>query len=209
MKKVLFLTLCLSALGSCRLSQNFHVVEDGKVYRSAQPPYEELISAHEMFGIKTVLNLRGGNRDNDWYLDEVRAVEETGMTLINIGMSARRLPHKEDLVQLLDVLENAEYPILIHCQAGADRTGEAVAIYMMEYMGKSKSEALKQALSFKTLHLEWRHPAKKYFIRAWEGLDWAYNVYDPCEFGEHYSKEEYCTGSGVLLRQPATEEDDT
>lgn len=210
MIRFMMLAISLLFLGSCRLAYNFHEVDPGQIYRSAQPTYEELVTAHEVFGIKTVLNLRGERPGEGWYEEEMQAIEDRGMSIITIGMSASRLPHKEDLEVLLDALENAERPILIHCKAGADRTGEAVAIYMMEYMGKSKREALREALSFRTLHLEWAKPAKKHFIRSWEGLDWAYNIYDPCDYEDrYYSHDDYCTGSGVLVRKALTEDEDT
>ena len=38
-------------------------------------------------------------------------------------MSATRAPTPEVLVRLLDALNSAERPLLMHCKSGADRTG--------------------------------------------------------------------------------------
>ena len=55
MIRFMMLAISLLFLGSCRLAYNFHEVDPGQIYRSAQPTYEELVTAHEVFGIKTVL----------------------------------------------------------------------------------------------------------------------------------------------------------
>lgn len=170
---------------------NFHEVDPGNFYRSAQLyPWEieEYVAEH---GIKTVINLRGARPGSNWYDRETAVLEKLGAQQIDISMSASRIPHRADLLRLLEAYENAPRPILIHCRVGADRTGEAAALYQMLYMGKTKEEALKM-LSFKYGHMEFVFPAKRYFIKeVWQGLDWAYNDYDPCT-GEydHYSPED-------------------
>lgn len=174
MKNLILLIILFLAVGC-----NLHEIDEGKYFRSAQLSGEELESVIKEHGIKTVINLRGA-KDVDWYREEAAVTERMGVTLISIGMSAKRLPHREDLIKLLDAFKTAERPMLIHCQGGADRTGEASAIYQMLYMGKTKKEALKM-LTPKYFHIKKRMPAKRYFIKElWQGEDWAYNEYDPC-----------------------------
>ena len=93
-------------------------------------------------------------------------------------MSANSIPSKENLLKLLSLYYEAPRPILIHCQGGADRTGEAAALWVLTQMGQSKHEALKQ-LALKYGHQESKKPAKAHFIRMWQGRDWAFNEYDP------------------------------
>ena len=38
------------------------------------------------------------------------------------------------------------YPVLIHCNAGLNRTGVMVAVYRMEYQGWSRAEAFRDTL---------------------------------------------------------------
>lgn len=162
---------------------NFHEIDKDKFFRSEQlsgKEFEKMIRKH---GIKTIINLRGES-DSDWYKEEISAAQKHNVTHISIGMSAKRLPHKKDLIKLLESFESAVRPILIHCQGGADRTGEASAIYQMLYMGKSKDEALKM-LTIRYFHLKERMPAKRYFIKdLWNGVEWVYNEYEPCK-GEY------------------------
>lgn len=185
----------MALLSGCH--PNFHEVDPGKLYRSAQLTGEELDQAIHTFGIRTVINLRGENPGKDWYDAEARVTQQAGVKLISIPMMASRIPHRKDLIDLLDAFEKSERPILIHCQAGADRTGEASAIYEMEYMGKSRKEALKM-LTLKYDHLELAAPSKRYFIGVYGGKDWAYHTYDPCaQDYRYYDKQKYCSGQTV------------
>jgi len=178
---VLTLFALAPALSSC--AQHVWTVDPGDLYRSGQLDGAQLEEAIERYRIRTIINLRGENPGKAWY-DEERAVAEAhGVTLVDIGMSARRLPHRDDLVRLLDAFHEAERPILVHCYGGVDRTGEACAIYSMEHLGESREEALRQ-LSFCFGHLPFIYPAKRYFIGLWEGEEWARSEYDPCS-GEY------------------------
>ena len=170
-----FLTLMLS---SC----NLHIVDEGQLYRSGQMTQEELTKAVDTLGIKTIINLRGSAPDKEWYRKEKKAAQRLGVEHIDIRMSAKRLPHRDDLLELLKAFQSAERPILIHCQGGADRTGEASALYKMIYMGESKEVALKQLNLFGYGHVKQRFPAKRYFIKhVWQGEEWMLENYKPCQ----------------------------
>jgi len=187
----LFSVLALS-VSACRLSINFHEVDPGKFYRSAQLTGEEFQIAIDQVGIRTIINLRGEGPGEAWFEDEEAVASRNGVQLVNIGMSARRFPHREDLLKLLDTLETADRPILVHCQMGADRTGEASAIYQMLYQGKTKAQAMKM-LSPVYYHIEALMPAKDAFVRIFKGRDWAYDEYDPCLLDtRYYNHEKFC-----------------
>ena len=183
-----------SAVQAGVLGSNFHEIDPGRYYRSAQLSEKKLDHYMQKHGIKTVINLRGARPGADWYDEEVQVVEKNQGVLIDIGMSARRLPHRKDLMTLLEAFEKAERPILVHCQAGADRTGEASAIYQMLYMGKTKKQALKM-LRLKYHHVEMFKPAKKYFIKkVWTDVDDMIENYHPCRANwKYYEKEEHCS----------------
>ena len=175
---------------------NFHEVQKGVLYRSNQPSMEDILEVVPKYGIKTILNLRGEKNGSEWYEEEKTAVQMASVILINISMSASKLPHRDAVRKLIEVFDTANYPIWIHCQGGADRTGEAVAIFMMEYLQKSKEYAMKQGLTWKKFHFKWRYPAKDYFIEElWQGREWAMNEYDPCVYEypqKYYDKEQLC-----------------
>ncbi len=162
---------------------NFYAVVPGTIYRSAQPRARDLARTIEQCGIKTVLNLRGVNAGKSWYDEEARIVEEKGIKLVSIPMSARTVPTKENLITLLDTFENQDnYPMLVHCRAGADRSGEAIAIYAIEYMGYTHRKAAKEMLQIKYRHFHWFTPAKRYFIEhVYQNPVWAREEYNHCE----------------------------
>ena len=121
---------------------NFHEIEPGQAYRSAQPTGEQLAAVIETHGIRTVVNLRGENEGELWYDDEASVCQAMGVTLANHAISANSLPYAERMVDITDTLLTADYPILIHCESGADRTGAISAIYRMLVLGHDKADAL-------------------------------------------------------------------
>jgi protein tyrosine/serine phosphatase len=176
------------------LGPNFYEIDPGRYYRSAQLSAKEFDLYIKKHKIRTIINLRGAEPTERWYREELTVSEKHGVEHFDIPMLAEALPHKENLIRLLDLFKNAPRPILVHCQGGADRTGEASALYQMLYMGKTEEQALKM-LTFKYHHLAFRKPAKRYFIKdLWQGEDWAYNHYDPCEgkFKYYDTNTAYC-----------------
>jgi protein tyrosine phosphatase (PTP) superfamily phosphohydrolase (DUF442 family) len=175
----LLLLIILISTSGCRWTKNFYEVDPGKFYRSAQLTKEEFQQVIETHGIKTILNLQGPH-DEQWFYDEVEVAKKNNVRLVNIPMNALRLPHRDHILRLMHTLEKAERPILVHCQSGSDRTGEASVLYQMEYMGKTKEEALNNQLGIKYLHFRLFTPAKKYFIDLYQGPEWVKQKYDPC-----------------------------
>lgn len=155
---------------------NFHVVEEGKFYRSQQLSAEVLEKYIKRFGIKTVISLRGDD-DTEWWQKERFAAEHNGALFFSLGMSAIYLTSKSDLTKLLTIYQEAPRPILVHCIGGADRTGEASALWVLDQQKKDKSEA-RQQLSIKYGHRKYKNSAKDFLIELWQGRDWAFNVYD-------------------------------
>jgi hypothetical protein len=186
---------------------NFHAVKEGELYRSAQPSATELRSVVKDYNIQSVINLRGAQIGQSWYDIEKRVSDELRLQRVDIGMSAARLPHREDLILLLDGFRDLPRPILIHCKAGADRTGEAAAIFAIEYLKWSREDALRQLREYYG-HIHELTPAKTYFIReVYQGEDWARNTYDPCKQDYKYYDKEQCNVA-VKARYYSLEVDD-
>lgn len=118
-------------IGYLQLSGNFHEVIAGELYRSAQPSPERLADYVAQYGIKTVINLRGPS-DRDWYRNEVATTEKLGIEHRDFRMSAGRQLTAEQSQELIALLRAVPKPVLIHCYAGADRTGLASVVYMQQ-----------------------------------------------------------------------------
>ena len=93
--------------------------------------------------IKTVLNLRGSNKD-PWYADERATTLEAGATQVDIPMSSCVWMSRAQLRTLIETLDTAEYPILIHCQWGAERTGLVSAFAELLRPGSTLDDARRQ-----------------------------------------------------------------
>jgi len=174
-----------------RLKRNFYEVDRGKLYRSAQLTADELRAVIKKHGIRTVINLQGKRPGTHWYDNEARVLKEAGVPLIDLEMTVESIPKRFELLKLLESYKNAERPILVHCRSGSDRTGEAVAIYKMEYMGQSREEALK-SFSLRYTYVELFAPAKTYFVENYKGLDWAYTEYDHCDRNWKFADHREC-----------------
>jgi protein tyrosine phosphatase (PTP) superfamily phosphohydrolase (DUF442 family) len=149
------------------LPPNLHAVEPGRVYRSAQPTGGQLEAVVQKYGIRTVVNLRGLNTGKHWYDEEEEACRSLGVTLVNHAMSAKSLPSPELLGQVVETLKTADYPILMHCSGGADRTGAVAAIYRMMVLGEEKADAIRE-LSEDYLHFRWYAPCMDRLAELYE-----------------------------------------
>jgi protein tyrosine phosphatase (PTP) superfamily phosphohydrolase (DUF442 family) len=130
--------------GHVLLGRNFHAAIPGRVYRCAQPSAADLERAVRRQGIRTVVNLRGCCPAAPWYREEARATHRLNLAQEDICFSAGRLPSIHEMRRLVEVLDRTEYPILIHCRRGADRTGLAAAVALLSQTDASFAEARRQ-----------------------------------------------------------------
>lgn len=124
---------------------NDHAVIPGRVYRSAQPSDRDVAKLVKSNGIRTVLNLRGtAPWDDAWYVPESRATFAADVSQEDVTLSAHTLPFPAELKRVVEVLDRSEYPILVHCKQGADRTGLVSAMARLLYTDATLAEARQQ-----------------------------------------------------------------
>ncbi len=128
---------------------NRHTVIPGRVYRCAQPSESDIRELSKKHGIRTVINLRGialvpDAPESRWYLAEATANHAQNISQEDITFSANRLPPPGELRRLIEVLDRTEYPVLIHCKRGADRTGLTSAVVLLLQTDATLSEARRQ-----------------------------------------------------------------
>ncbi|MBD3231228.1 hypothetical protein GF322_01045 [Candidatus Dependentiae bacterium] len=162
---------------------NFYEIVPNKFYRSKQLDSKKLGQYIDKYKFAAVVNLRGENPDKKWWVKEKEICEKKNVLFYNIAMSAVRLPSKNHLKKLIDIFENVQGPIYVHCQGGADRTGMATAIYMMLMQHKTNKEAL-QYLAIKYGHRKYKNSAMDFFVNIWQGRDWALKIYDPADYSK-------------------------
>lgn len=120
---------------------NFGVVQPGRVYRSAQMSASRLAQTLREHQIRTVLNLRGPNPEHDWYRAERGATLAAGATQIDVALSSCVWMSRAQLHALIRILDSSEYPILIHCAWGSERTGLVSAFSRLLQEGSTLDDA--------------------------------------------------------------------
>lgn len=131
---------------------NFHPITRGEAYRSAQLDQDELEYYIRKFGIRSIINVRGKNNGKSWYMEEIKTCQNLGVRHYDLKLSAKRAPSPRRIQELLRLFRIAPRPVLIHCKAGADRSGLAAALWKMVIDGAPKSKA-RRHLSIRYGHM--------------------------------------------------------
>ena len=155
------LLVLIGYLAYLQFSGNFHPVSAGTVYRAAQMDGQKLARWKREYGIASILNLRGRNDGADWYETERAVADRVGIEHIDFRMSDAKELTDEEVQALLAVMRDAPKPMLIHCKAGADRTGIASALYLAGIEGRKEHEAESH------LSIAYGHVGLPYVSRAW------------------------------------------
>jgi protein tyrosine phosphatase (PTP) superfamily phosphohydrolase (DUF442 family) len=134
----------LGLVGWDLATSNFGTVQDGRVFRSGQMTAGTLASTIRREGIKTVLNLRGSNPDQPWYRAERAATLAEGATQVDMSLASDLWLSRAQARTLVRMLDASEYPILIHCEWGSERTGLASAMAELLRPGGSLADARRQ-----------------------------------------------------------------
>jgi len=139
----LALLLLISGLIHYIFLSNLRCIPHQTAFRSGQLSPFMIHHVLTRLKIKTIINLRGQNENELWYQQELTHSQANHINHIDIRLSATQLPEPAQLIQLVDALNSSYYPLLIHCQSGADRSGFAAAILKI-LDGSTLSEAKRQ-----------------------------------------------------------------
>lgn len=144
---------------------NIHTVTAGQCYRSkliSEP--DDLRTALQALKIKTVLNVCGPCPGEPWWGREKTICTEQGVAHIDITLQAEAYSDMGEVKRLLETFDTASQPFLIHCMRGADRTGEAVALWLRHVQKAVASVAL-NAIDWRFNHNPFTHWEKRMFMR--------------------------------------------
>lgn len=156
MKLSIYLLLFISLLSSCtslpkygaetytpgeklNIPNTLNLVRvDQNLYRCAQP---ELLSFNvfDSLKIKTIVNLRYLKSDK-----EIHQLSSSKAKLIEIKVNSFRIEKWEADSFIKIMSDPNNYPVLVHCKHGSDRTGVMTALYRVKFMGWTKEQALQE-----------------------------------------------------------------
>src|SRR5260221_14198528 len=88
-------------------------------------------------GVKTVLDLKGGDGDGD-------VARGTSLKLLHVPMTAFGLRDDRVLEALRILSDPANRPLIVHCQHGSYRTGAPLALYSVVVQCWSKDVASRE-----------------------------------------------------------------
>jgi uncharacterized protein (TIGR01244 family) len=165
-------------LGALQVGGNFHTVVPGELYRSAQPTAAMIAEYGQNYGIKTIVNLRGDNAGSPWYDAEITEAKKLGIAHVDFRMSARREMTMEQFNQIIDVLQKAEKPVLIHCKSGSDRSGLVSALYVAA-IAKLGEDVAESQISFRYGHIPLSISAPYAMDRSFEAFEPALGFHKP------------------------------
>ena len=172
--RLYLLHICIPFSMATRITATVKTVIPRVLYRSPQLKKKKLSTVIQKFGIKTIINLRGVNKNQRWYQDEHSIANAHNIPVYDISLSARRLPSKAQVRRLIQIFNTAQNPILIHCQRGIDRTGAIAGLYVLENdlthnvpFHTAKKRARRQLSLLRYGHIRALFPAADKFLQMW------------------------------------------
>jgi uncharacterized protein (TIGR01244 family) len=197
--------------GIVRIAYNNRHRISPDAWRSAQPAPHQIAQLARR-GVKTVINLRGGEQTFGSRWLEQRACAENGIALVDLKLKSRAAPTRADFHAMRELLQAVQYPILVHCKSGSDRAGLMSVMVRHVHEGVPIEEA-KDQLSLRYGHVRsadtgvldavfdrYLEDSAKTGITFW---DWIDTVYDPDEVKRTFRAHGWANRlvNGILRRE--------
>lgn len=184
-----FLIACI-ALMSYGWSRAREIPGTG-VFRSGQLSVRDLTKVIKKHGVKTVVNLRGHGGGESWYSAEVKTCRAYGVAHHTVTFAVDDWAPRPRVLQLVEILERADRPVLIHCRRGVDRTGLGASVAILTD-GGSLAQAERQ-LTLAGGHLCRRKRCPQHvFLDAYRGFLVRHGKPSSAEVFESWVKNRYC-----------------
>ncbi|CAB1057380.1 hypothetical protein D1BOALGB6SA_2133 [Olavius sp. associated proteobacterium Delta 1] len=148
---------------------HFGTVREGMLYRSGQPRGLGLAWVKH-YGIRTLINLR--KPESDGTPEEKTFAAENGLQFYNFSIGSSQEDIEQTVGRFLAIVDDkSQWPILVHCSRGKERSGVLSAVFRIEYDHWSNDQALQETYR---LGLEEGHmPIPENFIKnyraRWSG----------------------------------------
>lgn len=121
---------------------NFYPVRKGVLYRSGQPRGLGLMWVKQ-YGIRTLINLRKPNSNGT--PEEKAFAAKNGLNFYNFSIGSSRKDIEKTVKRFLAIVnDKSQWPILVHCSRGKERSGVLSAIFRIEYDRWTNDQALQE-----------------------------------------------------------------
>lgn len=121
--------------------RNAHWVSE-ELVRTNQP-WPHQLAAWKARGIRTVVSLRGGTEGSHHAIEQA-ACAKLGLKFITFRLGSREAPSAAQVLAAQRLFSEIEYPALVHCKSGSDRTGLMGVLYLHLRKGLPMRQALRQ-----------------------------------------------------------------
>ncbi|HLU49019.1 MAG TPA: tyrosine-protein phosphatase [Planctomycetota bacterium] len=133
------------------IPKRWGVVEEGLLYRSGQLSAALVENQLEKHGIRHIVDLTAEVPGDPDQAAELEAARDLGITHRWFGLGGNGTGDVESYAEAVATMHRAVAagePALVHCSAGAQRTGGAVAFYRLLIQGKPIEETVREMASF-------------------------------------------------------------
>ena len=116
------------------IPKRFGVVEQGSIYRSGQLSASLVKKVLADHNIRVIVDLTNDDPKNQDQQAEKKAAAELNIKVLRFPMSGKGTGDVNDYASAVAAIANAEkqnLPVLVHCAAGAQRTGGIIAAYQL------------------------------------------------------------------------------
>jgi protein tyrosine/serine phosphatase len=142
---IVFAVLWDTTLRDRLYPRRFGVVVPGAIYRCAQVEANLADDVLREHGIRHIINLGVYKAKDARHAAELTAAEEQGVTIEEKGLGGDGLGDPQAYVEALREMVEARrigQAVLVHCSAGQNRTGAAVALYRVLIEGWTPAAAV-------------------------------------------------------------------
>ena len=146
--------------------KNFGVVVEGTIYRSGELTPSATRKVAERHGIRTIVDFGAHEADSVEERRAQRVADALGVERYVYRLSGDAQGNPNAYVRALEIMTDPEMqPVLIHCAAGSERTGCAVAMYRHVIEDVPIDEAYEETKRFK--HRTHRNPHLRAMLDEW------------------------------------------
>lgn len=133
------------------IPKRFGVVEQGKIYRCGQLHKALVEKTLRKYKIARIVDLTGGVPGDQNQQAEIRASQDLGIERVELFLQGDGTGDIRQYVEAIAFIYNAvqqSKPVLVHCAAGAQRTGGVIAAYRLLVQKRPPAEVQREMTAY-------------------------------------------------------------